>query len=76
MELYAIAAVVVGGTLLSGGVGQVSGTLLGVMIFGIIQAILNFQGNLSAAWTKIAVGILLLAFVLLQKLIQPRRANW
>jgi simple sugar transport system permease protein len=76
MELYAIAAVVVGGTLLSGGVGQVSGTLLGVMIFGIIQAILNFQGNLSAAWTKIAVGILLLAFVLLQKLIQPRRASW
>jgi simple sugar transport system permease protein len=73
MELYAIAAVVVGGTLLSGGVGQVAGTCLGVLIFGIIQAILSYQGDLSPAWSKIAVGVLLLTFVLLQKLIMPRR---
>jgi len=71
MELDAIAAVVVGGTLLSGGVGHVAGTLLGVMIFGIIQTMINFQ-NLNSWWTRIAVGLLLLGFVALQKLIQPR----
>lgn len=75
MELNAIAAVVVGGTLLTGGVGQVSGTLLGVLIFGIIQAMIVFQGNLSPAASKIATGVLLLVFVLLQKLIIPRRAT-
>ncbi|WP_428939267.1 galactofuranose ABC transporter, permease protein YjfF [Fontivita pretiosa] len=71
LELDAIAAVVVGGTLLSGGVGYVAGTLLGVMIFGIIQTMINFQ-NLNSWWTRIAVGLLLLGFVLLQKLIQRR----
>lgn len=77
LELDAIAAVVVGGTLLSGGVGYVAGTLLGLLIFGIIQTAINFQGNLNSAWTRIAVGVLLLAFILLQKLLQlgSRREN-
>jgi ribose/xylose/arabinose/galactoside ABC-type transport system permease subunit len=74
LELDAIAAVVVGGTLLSGGVGYVAGTLLGVLIFGMIQTMIIFQGTLSSWWTKIAVGLLLLAFILLQKLIQRRSA--
>jgi len=65
MELDAIAAVVVGGTLLSGGVGYVFGTLIGVLIFGIIQTGITFQGTLSSWWTKVAIGILLL----LQKLL-------
>ena len=69
-ELDAIAAVVVGGTLLSGGVGYVAGTLLGLIIFGLIQDVINFQGNLNTAWTHIAAGALLLAFILLQKLLQ------
>ncbi len=70
LELDAIAAVVIGGTLLSGGVGTVAGTLLGALISGMIQTAITFQGTLSSWWTKIAVGVLLLAFILLQKLVQ------
>jgi galactofuranose transport system permease protein len=72
LELDAIAAVVVGGTLLSGGVGSLLGTLVGVLIFGIIQSALAFDGRLSSWWSRIAVGLLLLAFILLQRLLQPR----
>jgi simple sugar transport system permease protein len=75
LELDAIAAVVVGGTLLSGGVGYMAGTLAGVLIFGIIQTLITFQGTLSSWWTKIVIGSLLLAFILLQKLIQGRKAG-
>ncbi len=73
LELDAIAAVVIGGTLLSGGVGYVSGTVVGVMIFGIIQTAIVFQGTLSSWWTKIVIGLLLLAFILLQKIIQAKK---
>jgi len=73
LELDAIAAVVVGGTLLTGGVGYVAGTLLGVLIFGMIQLAIIFKGDLNSAWTRIAVGALLLAFILLQKLLQLGR---
>lgn len=72
LELDAIAAVVVGGTLLSGGVGGPIGTFLGVLIFGVIQSAISFDGRLSSWWARIAVGILLLAFILLQKLLQPK----
>jgi ribose/xylose/arabinose/galactoside ABC-type transport system permease subunit len=74
LELDAIAAVVVGGTLLSGGSGSLAGTFFGVLIFGIIVTGINFQGTLSSHWTRIAVGVLLLVFILLQKLIQ-RKGN-
>jgi simple sugar transport system permease protein len=67
LELDAIAAVVIGGTLLAGGVGFVEGTLIGVLILGVIQTFITFQGTLSSWWTKIAVGILLCIFILLQK---------
>ena len=70
LELDAIAAVVVGGTLLTGGVGYVAGTLLGVIIFGIIQLAIIFDGRLTSWWTKIVIGMLLLIFILLQKLLQ------
>jgi galactofuranose transport system permease protein len=73
LELDAIAAVVIGGTLLSGGVGYVAGTVMGVLIFGTIQTAIIFQGTLSSWWTKIVIGILLLAFILLQKLIQAKK---
>ncbi len=66
-ELDAIAVVVIGGTLLSGGVGYVFGTLVGVAIFGIIRTGLNFQEGISSWWLKIIIGILLLFFILLQK---------
>jgi simple sugar transport system permease protein len=67
MELDAIAVVVIGGTLLTGGVGSVVGTLLGLLVYGEIQNIVNFQGTWQGAWTHIAVGALLLAFILLQQ---------
>lgn len=75
LELDAIAAVVVGGTLLSGGVGSPAGTLLGILIFGVIQSAITFEGTLSSWWARIAIGILLLGFILLQKLLQPGRDN-
>jgi ribose/xylose/arabinose/galactoside ABC-type transport system permease subunit len=67
MEMDAIAAAVVGGTLLTGGSGYVVGTLFGVLIYGTIQTLIMFQGSLSSWWTKIAIGLLLLAFCLLQR---------
>jgi simple sugar transport system permease protein len=72
LELDAIAAVVIGGTPLVGGVGYVMGTLIGVLILGTIQTIITFEGTLSSWWTKIAIGALLLAFIVLQKVVQQR----
>lgn len=66
-ELTAIAAVVIGGTLLSGGTGYMFGTLVGVLTMGLIQTYIVFDGSLSSWWTKIVIGLLLLAFILLQK---------
>ncbi len=68
-ELDVIAAVVVGGTLLSGGVGSQIGTLAGVLIFGTIQTALVFDGRLNSWWLRIAIGALLLVFILLQRLL-------
>lgn len=67
VELNAIAAVVIGGTLLSGGSGTVLGTLVGVLTMGLIQTYITFDGTLSSWWTKIVIGLLLFAFILLQK---------
>jgi galactofuranose transport system permease protein len=66
-ELTAIAAVVIGGTLLTGGAGYVVGTLFGVLTTGLIQTYIVFDGTLSSWWTKIVIGLLLLVFILLQK---------
>ncbi len=66
LELDAIAAVVIGGTLLSGGIGYVHGTLLGVLIMGLIQTWISFDGTLNSWWTKIVIGVLVLAFICLQ----------
>jgi galactofuranose transport system permease protein len=69
MELDAIAAVVIGGTLLTGGYGFIFGTLIGVMLQGLVQTYIVFDGTLSSWWTKIAIGLLLFMFILLQKLV-------
>ncbi|WP_441247611.1 galactofuranose ABC transporter, permease protein YjfF [Kitasatospora sp. McL0602] len=74
-ELDAIAAVVIGGTLLTGGSGYVLGTVLGVLVLGVIQTIITFEGTLSSWWTKIAVGALLFVFVLLQRIMTARRRS-
>lgn len=69
LELDTIAAVVIGGTLLTGGVGYVTGSVIGVLILGVLQTLIVFEGTLSSWWTKIAIGILLLLFIVLQRVI-------
>ncbi|HEY8904523.1 MAG TPA: galactofuranose ABC transporter, permease protein YjfF [Rhodoferax sp.] len=70
LELDAIAAVVIGGTLLSGGVGYVVGTLFGVLALGLIQTLIMFDGSLSSWWTRIVIGALLLVFCVLQRVFE------
>ena len=66
MEMDAISSAVIGGTLLTGGVGNVIGTLFGVMINGTISALVKFNGKLVASWANIITAILLCFFILLQ----------
>jgi simple sugar transport system permease protein len=73
LELDAIAAVVIGGTLLIGGFGYVWGTVLGVLTLGMIQTLITFDGTLSSWWTRIFIGTLLFVFILLQRIISTRR---
>ena len=75
MEMDAIAAVAIGGTLLTGGYGYVIGTVFGVLISGTIQYLIMFQGTLNAWWTKIAIGFLVCLFCLLQRFFSARQAN-
>jgi ribose transport system permease protein len=70
-ELFAIASVVVGGTLLTGGVGSVGATLAGVLLLGLIFNILNFENglgwiSLSAYWQSVVRGAFLLLVVIIQ----------
>jgi galactofuranose transport system permease protein len=76
-ELFAIASVVVGGTLLSGGEGSVLGTLVGALLLGVIYTILNFENgmgwiSLSAYWQSVVRGIFLLIVVILQSRLSSR----
>ena len=73
MELDAIAAVVIGGTLLTGGAGYVVGSLLGVLVIGLIKTIISDEGTLSSWWIKICTGALLLLFIALQRTVGARR---
>jgi simple sugar transport system permease protein len=73
LELDAIAIVVIGGTLLTGGRGHVLGTFLGILIFGTIQSAILFDGRLSSSWMRIVVGALLLMFILLQRYFLRRK---
>lgn len=79
-ELSAIAAVVVGGTLLTGGVGSVGSTLVGVLLLGLIFNLLNFENgqgviSLSPYWQSVIRGGFLLAVVILQSRLARRRAE-
>lgn len=74
LELDAIAAVVIGGTLITGGVGYLAGTFVGVLILGIIQTFVTFEGTLSSWWTRIFIGTLLLLFILFQRFISQTSA--
>jgi ribose transport system permease protein len=65
-ELDAIAAVVVGGTLLTGGKGSLVSTLYGVLLLGVIFNIFNLEGQISPWWQLVFRGAILLAVVVLQ----------
>ena len=76
-ELFAIASVVVGGTLLTGGLGSVGATLAGVMLLGLIFNVLNFENgrgfiSLSAYWQSVIRGVFLLIVVILQSQLTGR----
>jgi simple sugar transport system permease protein len=72
MELDAIACTVIGGTLLTGGSGSVPGTFFGVLIYGTLNEALRFQGTLDSSWLRIAMGALLLTFIVAQRLLTRR----
>ncbi len=69
MELTVIAAVVIGGTALTGGEGYVFGALFGVLITILIQTVIQIQGQLITWWTLITVGLITLFFIGLQSVI-------
>jgi simple sugar transport system permease protein len=75
LEMDAIACAVVGGTLLTGGVGYVAGTLLGMLVYSTILSLIIFQGSLNSWWTKIVVGLLLLVFCLLQRVFERKQGQ-
>jgi galactofuranose transport system permease protein len=71
-ELDAIAAVVVGGTLLTGGQGSVVSTLIGVLLLGVIFNIFNLEGSISPWWQQVLRGLILLAVVIVQNRLSKR----
>jgi len=70
-EFDAIAAVVVGGTLLTGGQGGVGSTLIGLLLLGSLLNIFNLEGTISSWWQGVLRGVLLLLFVALQARSKP-----
>jgi galactofuranose transport system permease protein len=66
MELDVIAAVVIGGTLLTGGAGSVSGTIAGVLLLGVIQNLINQIGDLSSSYQQVVSGAFLAVVVVVQ----------
>jgi galactofuranose transport system permease protein len=75
LELEVIASVVMGGTMLTGGSGYVFGTLFGVMVLGVTQALIQFIGSLSSWWTKIVIGVLTLIFIGVQTVLSNRKTS-
>ncbi len=67
-ELDVIAAVVIGGTLLSGGTGYVFGSMIGVFVYGTIHSVISYAGA-EESWTRITIGLLLLVFIVVQRMI-------
>ncbi|MDR2939966.1 MAG: sugar ABC transporter permease YjfF [Clostridiales bacterium] len=72
-EMDAISSSVIGGTLLSGGVGNPIGTLFGVLIKGTISSLITTQGQLSSWWVRISLSVLLCFFIVLQSVIISRK---
>ncbi len=68
LEMDAISSAVIGGTLLTGGVGNVIGTFFGVLINGTISTLVKTNGKLLSSWSSIAVAALLCFFIVLQSI--------
>lgn len=75
LDMEAITASVIGGTLMSGGVAFIPGTLIGVLIQGAIQTVITFQGTLSAWWTRIVLAALLAFFIVVQSIIVKQKSK-
>ncbi|NUR89292.1 MAG: ABC transporter permease [Nonomuraea sp.] len=76
LELDAIAAVVIGGTLLTGGAGGITGTVAGVLLLGVIQSLINQVGTLTAAFQQVVSGLFLALVVIAQRLLsKAQRLN-
>jgi galactofuranose transport system permease protein len=76
MELDAIAAVVIGGTLLTGGAGTIAGTIAGVLLLGVIQNLINQVGNVNSNWQQVISGAFLALVVVAQTyLVRLRRVT-
>ncbi|MDY5846085.1 MAG: sugar ABC transporter permease YjfF [Bariatricus sp.] len=75
MEMDAISASVIGGTLLSGGVGTPFGTLFGVLIKGTISSLITTQGTLSSWWVRIVLSALLCFFIILQSVFSKMKTR-
>lgn len=73
LEMDAISSAVIGGTLLSGGVGNPIGTMFGVLIKGTISSLVTTQGTLSSWWVRIILSVLLCFFIVLQSVISMRK---
>ena len=74
-ELDVIASVVMGGTMLTGGSGYVFGTLFGVLVLAVTQALIQFIGSLSSWWTRIVIGVLTLTFIGVQTILANRKSG-
>lgn len=69
LEMDAISSAVIGGTLLTGGVGNVGGSLIGVLINGTISTLVKSHGKLVSSWANIVTAILLCFFIVLQAIL-------
>ncbi|MEV0389285.1 ABC transporter permease [Nonomuraea sp. NPDC050643] len=69
LELDAIAAVVIGGTLLTGGAGGITGSVAGVLLLGVIQSLINQVGSLTSAFQQVVSGLFLALVVVAQRLL-------
>jgi ribose/xylose/arabinose/galactoside ABC-type transport system permease subunit len=72
-ELDAIAAVIIGGTLLTGGAGFVLGSVIGALVLGLMNVLITRDGGIPPEATTIITGGILLAFVLLQRAVVSRK---
>lgn len=73
MEMNAIASSIIGGTMLTGGVGNIIGTLFGVLSLATIQNIVSSAGFDQAWWTGITIAAMLCLFLLIQSVIMAKK---